>query len=133
MIIESQKVEVNAPPEVVFTFLSNAKNIEELLPADNIKDFQATENQCSFKVQGGITITLVQESLEPFSEIKMTSGEKSPFPFQLSIHMGEDATKQTIGFIHFEGDVNPFLTLMVQKPLTNLFNYMSQKMKEKFD
>jgi hypothetical protein len=133
MVIESQNVEVNAPSEDVFTFLSNAKNIEELLPSDNIKDFQATETECSFKVQGGITITLIQESVEPFREIKMISGEKSPFPFHLTIHMGEDATKQTIGFIHFDGDVNPFLKMMVQKPLTNLFNYMSQKMKEKFD
>lgn len=133
MIIESQKVEVNAPAEDVFTFLSNAKNIEELLPADNIKDFQATETQCSFKVQGGITITLIQDSLVPHSEIKMVSGEKSPFPFNLTIHMGEDATKQTIGYIYFDGEVNAFLKMMVQKPLTNLFNYMSQKMKEKYD
>ncbi len=133
MVIESQKVEVSATTEEVFTFLSNAQNIEELLPADNIKDFQATETQCSFKVQGGITITLIQEKLVPNNEIKMVSGEKSPFPFHLTIHMGEDVTKQTIGYIHFDGDVNPFLKMMVQKPLTNLFNYMSQKMKEKYD
>ena len=80
MVIESQKVEVSATTEEVFTFLSNAQNIEELLPADNIKDFQATETQCSFKVQGGITITLIQEKLVPNNEIKMVSGEKSPKP-----------------------------------------------------
>jgi hypothetical protein len=36
------------------------------------------------------------------------------------------------GYIHFDGEVNMFLKMMVETPLTNLFNYMSNKMKEHF-
>jgi hypothetical protein len=46
--------------------------------------------------------------------------------------MVDHAENQTLGYINFEGEVNPFLKMMVQKPLSNLFNYMSNKMKEKF-
>ena len=132
MKIESEKVIVNASSKEVFDFLSETKNIEELLPLDNIKEFKSSEKECSFKVQGGITITLIQDELVPTNAIKMKSGEKSPFPFNLTIHMEGHAENQTLGFINFEGEVNPFLKMMVQKPLSNLFNYMSNKMKEKF-
>lgn len=132
MKIESEKVIVNASSKEVFDFLSETKNIEELLPLDNIKEFKSSEKECSFKVQGGITITLIQDELVPTNAIKMKSGEKSPFPFNLTIHMEDHAENQTLGFINFEGKVNPFLKMMVQKPLSNLFNYMSNKMKEKF-
>ena len=132
MIIESQRVTVDAYPEKVFAFLSNAKNIEELLPHDNISDFQGEDKKCSFKVQGGITITLEHDQLVPFERIEMKSGEKSPFPFTLTIFL-EEMNDKTAGYIKFDGEVNAFLKMMVQKPLTNLFNYMSQKMKEKYE
>lgn len=132
MKIESQRVTVNAFPEKVFAFLSDANNLKELLPTDQISDFEGTEKTCSFKVQGGITITLVQDNLVPFERIEMKSGEKSPFPFTLTIFL-EEIDDKTVGYIDFDGEVNAFLKMMVQKPLTNLFNYMSQKMKEKYD
>jgi hypothetical protein len=133
MKIESQRVEVNAEPTEVFTFLSDAHNIEHLLPLDNIKDFEATNDRCSFKVQGGITITLVQDELTPVESIRMVSGEKSPFPFNLTIFMEASTLGGTNGYIAFDGEVNPFLKMMVQKPLTNLFNYMSQQLKNRYD
>jgi|SaaInl1SG_22_DNA_1037389.scaffolds.fasta_scaffold00918_11 hypothetical protein len=132
MKIDSEKVLVNANAETIFEFVKNPRNFEELLPKDNIKDFEADDKSCSFKVQGGIVITLVQDTLEPFSKIVMKSGEKSPFPFDLNINM-KALENQTEGFIHFDGKVNPFLKMMVQKPLTNLFNYMSTQLKEKYD
>lgn len=132
MKIDSNKVDVKATPNEVFKFLSIPNNINELLPQDNIKDFQADEKSCSFKVQGGITITLVQEALYEGEKIEMKSGEKSPFPFNLTIHIAPSG-EGTNGYIAFDGEVNAFMKMMVQKPLTNLFNYMSIKLKEKFE
>ncbi|MCH2223454.1 MAG: hypothetical protein MK066_01700 [Crocinitomicaceae bacterium] len=39
---------------------------------------------------------------------------------------------ETEGYIHFDGEVNAFLKMMVQKPLSALFNHMSQKLKSHF-
>ena len=132
MNIESQRVTVLAPKKEVFEFLTKPANIHELLPQDKVSDFTSDDSQCSFKVQGGFTITLVQDELTPHQRIKMVSGEKSPFPFELVIHI-EEIDAQTVGYISFDGEVNSFLKMMVQKPLTNLFNYMSLKLKEKYD
>lgn len=130
MKIDSTKVLVNANTDTIKTFLTDSRNILNLLPQDNIKDFQADENQCSFKVQGGVTITLVQDGQEE-NKIFLKSGEKSPFPFRLTIHL--DPNEQlTDGYIAFDGEVNMFMKMMVEKPLTNLFNYMSNKLQQQY-
>lgn len=131
MKIESTKVDVNTTPETIYAFLKDANNLIHLLPQDNISDFKATESECSFKVQGGVTITLVQNGGEEPNKLFLKSGEKSPFPFNLTIHITQENGKSN-GFIAFDGEVNMFLKMMVEKPLTNLFNYMSNKLQQHF-
>jgi len=131
MIIESEKTIVKATQKEVYTFLSNAENIESLLPKEEIKEFKGTSTECSFKVQGGITISLIQEELIPNEKIIMKSGEKSPFPFKLNVFM-EEVDGGTKGYIVFDGEVNAFLKMMVKKPLTNLFNHMTNALGNQF-
>lgn len=131
MVIESDKVEVNASQEEVYQFLINSKNILHLLPQDKIKDWSSTETDCSFKVQGGYVISLIQDGTEGKSKIFMKSGPKSPFPFRLTLFINEINGKSN-GYIRFDGEVNMFLRKLVEKPLTSLFNDMAKKMEEYF-
>lgn len=131
MKIDSNKVTVNAPQQTVFEFLKDSNNLIHLLPQDKISDFQSTSEDCSFKIQGGITITLIQDGDDGMDKLYMKSGEKSPFPFRLTINTA-DLGENTDGSIHFDSEVNMFLKMMVEKPLTNLFNYMSDKLQEHF-
>ena len=89
-------------------------------------------SECSFKAQGALNISLVQDGNEGGNIVYMKSGVKSPFPFRLSIYMLPNGNK-TNGYIEFNGDVNLFLKKIVEKPLTNLFNDMAQKLKEYFE
>lgn len=127
MKIESNKVEVNADAATIFAFLKDSNNLIHLLPKDNISDFQSSVEQCSFKAQGGFVITLIQNGGEEPNKLYLKAGEKSPFPFTLTIHLDEN-DGSTTGYILFDGEVNMFLKMMVEKPLTNLFNYMSHKL-----
>tara|TARA_R110002072_G_scaffold271987_1_gene432056 strand:- start:37082 stop:37480 length:399 start_codon:yes stop_codon:yes gene_type:complete len=129
MTIDSDKVNVTTTPEIIINFLKDANNLIHLLPQDNISDFKSSEQECSFKVQGGITISLIEDGTEGVEKLFLKSGEKSPFPFRLTIHMNQKG-ELTEGYIHFDGEVNMFLKMMVEKPLTNLFNYMSNKLME---
>lgn len=131
MKLESDKVIVNASVPVIIDFLKNAENLYELLPKDNISDFKADPNQCSFKVQGGFEISLVQNGITG-NVLHLKSGEKTPFPFNLNINLKEIDATRTEGNIEFDGDVNMFLKMLVEKPLGNLFNYMSRKLKDKY-
>lgn len=130
MQLISDKVTVNATDVTIVEFLKDSSNLIHLLPQEQISDFRATKEECSFKVQGGITISLIQDG-EETGKIFMKSGEKSPFPFRLTLHT-TSLGSETEGYIEFNGEVNVFLKMMVEKPLTALFNIMSAKLKEHF-
>jgi len=131
MIIESIHVSVPATNEQVADFLQDAQNLIHLLPQDQISDWNATVEQCAFKVQGGVVISLVESGSEGISKVFLKSGEKSPFPFQLTVHLEENG-QETKGYLVFNGEVNVFLKMMVEKPLTALFNMMSENLKRYF-
>lgn len=131
MEIKSTKATVNAKRSEVMTFLKDAQNMQYLLPMDKVSDFEATPDQCSFKVQGAIVITLLQNG-NTEDQLHLKAGEKSPFPFDLTVHLS-DQGMQTEGYIHFNGKVNAFLKMMVDKPLTALFEHMTQSLKQHFD
>lgn len=133
MNIESTKVVVAADPKTVATFIKDSQNLIHILPQSQISDWKATPTECSFKVQGGVIISLIQDGDEGPSKIFMKSGEKSPFPFRLTIHVNDNGENQTEGFIEFDGELNVFLKMMVQKPLTALFNMMSENLKTHFE
>ena len=129
MKIESTKVEVNQKQETIYNFLKDSTNLIHLLPQDKIFDWKSTSNQCSFKVQGGVTISLIQDGEEGMNKVFMKSGEKSPFPFKLTIFINNTGETSN-GYIEFDGEVNMFLKMMVEKPLTALFNHMAEKLQE---
>ncbi len=132
MQIISEKVSVSAKQDKVANFLRDSNHLIHLLPKDQISDWKASDSECSFKVQGGVTISLVQDGSEGNEKIFMKSGEKSPFPFKLTIHITEKDV-QSEGYIQFDGELNVFLKMMVEKPLTALFNIMSKNLKDHFE
>jgi len=131
MIIKSNEISVSATKKRLQEFLSTSANYELLLPIDKITHFTATESTCSFKIQGGITIELIQDGHDETGAVLLKSGEGSPFPFQLKINL-EEENYNTKGDIVFNGELNTFLAMVATKPLQNLFNYMAEKIIEHF-
>ncbi|MGV3631506.1 MAG: hypothetical protein ACO1O6_09870 [Bacteroidota bacterium] len=132
MVIESKKIIVHQTIHEVFDFLKDTNNIFELMPQDKISDWKSDETSCSFKVQGGIIISFVQAETTNPTRILLRSGEKAPFPFTLTVNLEEKDGHHTKGFMRFEGEVNMFLKMMIQNPLENLFNFMSEKLRERY-
>lgn len=131
MKIESKKVKVNASREEVYEFVSDLNNFKELLPMDKISDWESTSDYCSFKIQGTATIDLKKEKEDTPAQLLLVGGEKAPFPISLDIFFDE-ADSLTEVFQKVEVDVNPFLKMMVQKPLSNLFDFIADRLQEKF-
>ncbi len=132
MVINSTKVIVKAEISEIHSFLNEPANIIHLLPQDKVEEFKATDTQCSFKIQGGVVISLINLQEDNPQKIAMKSGEKSPFPFTLDVLI-EEQGDHTQGYIKFDGEVNMFLKMMVEKPLTNLFNYMSEQLAKRYE
>jgi len=118
MRIESDKVIVENSQENIFSYVSDLNNIINLLPQDKVTEWVSTTEDCSFKVQNAATIPLHKVGHEGNAKLFLKSGEKSPFPFDLTIHIEELEDNKCEGYIEFDGKLNAFLKMMVEKPLT---------------
>ena len=131
MVIQSTSVSVQASITSVRAFLSDAQNISFLLPQDKISEFQATTEQCSFKAQGGILIKLLFDEQND-QIVRYRSGAGSPFSFSLSISLQNEG-ESCIGQVTFDGQVNGFMKVLIEKPLKSLFEQMSIQLKAHFE
>ncbi len=131
MVIESTPAIANAPISEVFSFLRNISNLYYLLPLDKIKDWEASNNHCSFKVQGGIIIPMEYLSDVSPNQLVLKSGAKSPFPFTLTVNLSDEGNL-TKGNLVFDAKVSKMIQFIAEKPLKNLFETMAQKLTEHF-
>ena len=126
MKIESELFTTHVQVKEIIDFLAIPVNIEKILPPDRIHSFESDDIQCNFKIQGGINISLVFVQ-QTNSSVSYKSGEKSPFPFELTAHI-EEIPEGSKGQLIFNGDTSPFIAMMAKGPLTALFNDMGRNL-----
>ena len=131
MVIESTPAVAKASIQEVFSFLRDVSNLYHLLPLDKIKDWEASSEHCSFKVQGGIIIPMEFLSENQPNQLVLKSGVKSPFPFTLTVNLNQ-VEDQTEGQLIFDAKVSKLIQLVAEKPLRNMFNTMATKLTERF-
>ena len=127
--IESEEKVVNQSSNEAFDFLSDFRNFEHLMP-QQVVDWQATENECSFTIQGMATLGMKIENKIPYSEINIAKSGKAPFDFNLHCYIDKvDEGKSRIKLI-LDADLNPFLKMMAVNPLKNFLNMLVNKYSE---
>jgi hypothetical protein len=97
-------------------------NFKELFPADKIDAWEATNETCSCKIKNMGTIELKRVASTPNSLIYLDSFGKTPFKFTLNIFIAEKENSTSSAHLEFDGDINPFMKMMLEKPLTEFFN-----------
>ncbi len=128
--IETEKKISPNSAESLFAFLTDMNNFEQLMPEGKIEKWESTEDQCEFVIKGMARIGLTKDSSERPNLIVIKTFGKVPFDFTLNIHLNEQGENQTEVFILFDGEINAFMKMMVEKPLTNFFNYLVKKASE---
>ncbi len=133
MNIESKHVIIQAPIEEVFGFVSDLNHFEQLLPAERISEWESREDYCSFKVQGTATIDLQKSESDANKRLLLSSGERSPFPFTLEVFFSTRPEGDIEVYQIMKGEINPFLKMMVEKPLQKLFDFIAERLEEVFN
>ncbi len=124
--IETHHKTTESSQEKLFNFLSDLNNFEQLMPEDKIEKWSSDEDQCEFTIKGMARIGLKKEGTTPHEYINISSFGKVPFSFTLDIHI-KSKESDTEAYMIFKGDINPFMKMMVEKPLTNFFNLLVDK------
>lgn len=125
--IESKRVAIAKPAAELYAFLQDMNNFRQLLPEGRISEWQSDGKSCSFKVQGAATIGLELAGGEAPGLLRLKATERSPFPFTLDVHLKEE-NGSTTAWQEFNAELNPFIKMMVEKPLGNLFDHIADRM-----
>ena len=125
--IESKQVDIPRSAGDLYTFLQDMNNFHQLLPQERISDWKSDGRSCSFKVQGAATIGLELDGGNEPDLVKMKATERSPFPFTLDVHLTE-TDGVTKAWQEFNADLNPFIKMMLEKPLKNLLDHIADRM-----
>jgi len=130
MRIETDVKKVNAAPSSVFEWLSDMNNIGKLMPSQ-ITNWKSDVDACSYTINGMADINMKISTREPNSKIVMSSVGKNPFDFEISIHINSSDDISAVQ-LKFNGEINPFLKMMVEKPLTNFIDLLGNNLQKQF-
>ena len=131
--IESNKVAINTNPKQIFDFVLNMNNIIELLPQEKVENWKGEEDNCSFTIKGLSGIGMKIDSSEEPTKIAIVSYGKNPFDFTMNLHIKEIFENKSEAYLDFDANMNMMIEMMAKGPLTNLFNIMAEKLKDKFN
>jgi hypothetical protein len=133
MKIESRIGKSESSDQQIYAFISNFHNFRELLPADRVSGWEASEEKCSFQVDPlGRTGLMIIEK-QPYSLVKMSSDpEFSSYQFLIWVQLKKMADRDTRIKITVEPQVSKMLLPMIRGPLKKLADSLIDKM-ESFD
>ncbi|HOY48748.1 MAG TPA: hypothetical protein PL185_13725 [Flavobacteriales bacterium] len=122
MKLETSWKPVQTTPDQVFAFLSDMNNLKKLMP-EQVINWTSDTDTCQFTIKGMADLGMKVVERNEHTSIKMSSHGKVPFPFTLTVGIRPlDAISEAQ--LVFDGEVNPFLKMMVEKPLGNFFNML---------
>ena len=132
--ISSEKRIISSKAEPVYDFLADFNNFEKLMPSQVTNWWSDTDN-CSFTISGIGEVKLKIIEKIPCSKIVIIpdAGTKIPFTFRLVCLLTEKSDETTESIIRFEHEMPMMIAMMAGRPLQNLVDILSQKLKERFD
>jgi hypothetical protein len=129
-IFKSDTFQVSDSSALISSFLSDPKNLIEILPKERLEDCKADDQSCSFKIKGLAAIYLILESADS-NRVVFKSNTEKPFTFKLIVDLqnNDDVTDLSA---QFDAEVNSFLGTMLKGPLTNFLNHLGTEIKAKY-
>ncbi len=115
--IESKQGKVNTSAEKVFSFLTDLRNLDSLIPQDKVQNWESSEDTCSFSIAqvGDIQLRISQK--EPNTLIKVEPEGKTPIGFSFYIQLKEISEIDTRIKLTFKAEMNTMMKMMIKSPV----------------
>jgi hypothetical protein len=107
--------------------LKNPEDYRHLMP-DSLQNFEAREDGFKFSLKGMPEIALKIENVSE-NQVVLKSASSS-LDFSLTGNMEDASNNKTEVQLLFEGEFNPFIKMMVEKPLQNFINALTDNLEK---
>ena len=125
-VIESPIIDIHQEVHELISHYSNPSSFKELMPAEVVK-FEANAESFIFALKGMPEVKLVVDEISEEQVMLKSASDKIPFYLRVKFAAVGDLTKAQI---HFEGDFNPMLKMMVTRPLKSFVEHLAQNMEK---
>ncbi|MFC6269046.1 SRPBCC family protein [Frigoriflavimonas asaccharolytica] len=129
MNLEGRKIIINKPVSEIVELLKTSSNYEQLMP-ESLQKFESREGSFKFSLQGMPEIALKLGDIN--EEKAVLTSASSSLEFELVTHFTKINEETTEAQMLFEGKFNPFIKMMVEKPLQNFMNALTDKIEKHF-
>lgn len=126
MEINSSTARVDHSTEQLFSQLSSVETYEGLMP-EGAAFTKIDDSRFRFKLGGMPEIGLTIGDKQPNESIVLTSSSDK-ISFSLRGQLTKISETQTDVQLHFKGDFNPMMAMMVKKPLTQFMESLVSNM-----
>jgi len=133
MKIESRIARVNTSEQQVYKFIADFRNFNNFIPEEQISNWNAEEDSCSFSVQalGSVSLNMIEREANKLVKIASDPG-KSSQNFTLWIQIKEVEENDSRVKITIEPQVNAMMAAMVKGPLKKFVDQLASQI-EQFD
>ncbi len=127
MNLEGRKIIVNKSASELVEMLKKPEDYKSLMP-DSLQSFEVRDNGFKFSLKGMPEIALTIDEITE-NEVVLKSASSS-LDFALRGVMNAISDSQTEVQLLFEGKFNPFIKMMVEKPLQNFINALTDNIEK---
>lgn len=128
MNLEGRKIIVNKSSSELFDMLKKPEDYKHLMP-DSLTSFEHREDGFKFGLKGMPEVALKIAELEQDKKVVLKSASSS-LDFSLTGNMNPISENQTEVQLLFDGNFNPFIKMMVEKPLQSFLNALTDKIEQ---
>ncbi|UOE41865.1 SRPBCC family protein [Chryseobacterium suipulveris] len=127
MNLEGRKIIVNKSVAELVEMLNKPEDYKTLMP-ESLQSFETRDNGFKFSLKGMPEIALKIEEVTD-SQVVLKSASSS-LDFALRGTMAPVSDSQTEIQLLFDGNFNPFIKMMVEKPLQNFINSLTDNIEK---
>ena len=131
MTIIQNSIDVHKPIDVLFAFLANMNNHEQLMP-DSIEKWSSTEDEARFTIKNMAKLVLKISQRIGHEEIICLPVEDAPFGLTLRWKLENRGGDTTHATFVIEADLNMMMKMLVSSPLQKLADHQVRSLKEIF-
>ncbi|MDQ0477166.1 MULTISPECIES: SRPBCC family protein [Chryseobacterium] len=127
MNLEGRKIIVNKSGAELVSMLNTPEGYRDLMP-DSLQSFEVRDQGFKFSLKGMPEIALVIDEVTE-NQVVLKSASSS-LDFSLKGVMNPVNENQTEVQLLFEGKFNPFIKMMVEKPLKNFIDALTDNIEK---
>ena len=128
MNLEGRKIVVNKSVNALVEMLNKPEDYKNLMP-DSLTSFEHREDGFKFGLKGMPEVALKIAELEEDKKVVLKSASSS-LDFSLTGNINPISENQTEVQLLFDGNFNPFIKMMVEKPLQSFINALTDKIEQ---